>query len=111
MDGTTDKGIGSFGAILRRFRGARGLTQEQLAERAGLHTQEISKLERSVCRAPRSTTVEFLAEALKLDASQQELLVAAARRQRGVGAPGGQVRDDDEQEPAPRTEASLNAPA
>src|SRR6266550_3710783 len=108
MEGSTDGGVDSFGAILRRYRGARGLTQDQLAERAGLHTQEISKLERSVRRAPRSTTVEFLAEALKLDASEHDLLVAAAQRQRELWAPGGHV--NDEQKHAARQGPSLNAP-
>jgi hypothetical protein len=37
------------------------------------------------------------------------LLVAAAQRQRGLGAPRGQV--DDEQKHAPRKRPSLNAPA
>ena len=74
-DGTT-----SFGALLQRYRGFRGLTQEQLAERSGLSAQEISLLERDVRRWPRSTTVESLVKGLDLDAVQREALVAAARR-------------------------------
>jgi len=54
----------SFGTLLRSYRGRAALTQEELAERAGLHAQEISKLERGVVRTPRSTTVEYLAVAL-----------------------------------------------
>src|SRR5215467_6576089 len=69
----------SFGALLRRHRGDLGLTQEELAERAGIHAQEVSKLERDVVRRPRSTTVQFLAEALTLDAQQREAFAAAAR--------------------------------
>ena len=87
MDGSTDSGVDSFGAILRRYRGARGLTQEQLAERAGLHTQEISKLERGVRRAPRSTTVEFLAEALKLDAHAYQVNSDYAQTARAEAPP------------------------
>jgi transcriptional regulator with XRE-family HTH domain len=68
MGRKADVGTGSFGALLRRYRGERGLTQEELGERAGLHAQEISQLERSVVRRPRSTTVAFLADALMLDA-------------------------------------------
>jgi len=80
----------SFGSLLRRHRGARGFTQEELAERAGLHVQEISKLERGVRLSPRSTTVEFLADALKLGAQERAVFVAAAR---GVAsAVRGQVR-------------------
>src|SRR5215469_466252 len=74
-----DLGAESFGVLLRRYRGNRGLTQEELAERAGLHAQEISRLERDVVRSPRSTTVAFLADALKLDAHDKEDLAAAAR--------------------------------
>src|SRR5215472_19116739 len=79
MGRTTDPGTESFGALLRRYRGIRGLTQAELGERAGLHAQEISKLERDVVRSPRSTTVGFLAEALKLDAHQKVAFAAAAR--------------------------------
>jgi len=70
----------SFGALLQRYRGLRGLTQEQLAERSGLSTQEISLLERDIRRWPRSTTVESLAKGLELGAAQRGTLFAAARR-------------------------------
>jgi tetratricopeptide (TPR) repeat protein/transcriptional regulator with XRE-family HTH domain len=83
MGGKADSGIESFGALLRRYRGRRGLTQEELAERAGLHAQEISQLERGVVRSPRSTTVEFLADALKLDAQEREAFFRAARGRSG----------------------------
>src|SRR5215472_10891334 len=79
MSWRPDGQVDSFGALLRRYRGARGLTQEELAERAGLHAQAISKLERGVRRAPRSTTVEFLAGALRLTAAEREALEAAAK--------------------------------
>ena len=79
MRGRIDGGS-EFGALLRRYRGLSGLTQEELAERSGLHVQAVSMLERGVRRQPRSTTVEFLAEALKLDARQREAFVAAAVR-------------------------------
>src|SRR5215471_9791113 len=83
---------GSFGALLRRFRGARGMTQQDLAERAGLNTYAISMLERGVRRTPRSTTVEFLAEALKLSSSERTALQAAARVSRAAAAPGPATR-------------------
>jgi predicted ATPase/DNA-binding XRE family transcriptional regulator len=73
--------------LLRRFRGARGMTQQDLAERAGLNTYAISMLERGVRRTPRSTTVEFLAEALKLNSSERRALHAAARGSRVSAAP------------------------
>jgi DNA-binding CsgD family transcriptional regulator/transcriptional regulator with XRE-family HTH domain len=57
----------SFGALLRHARVAAGLTQEELAERAGLSTRGISDLERGARRTPRRDTLALLAEALQLD--------------------------------------------
>ena len=62
--GSTDSGGRSFGALVRAYRGAAGLTQEDLAERSGMSVDAISMLERGVRRSPRSTTVESLAQAL-----------------------------------------------
>ena len=84
MGRKADSGTESFGALLRRYRGRMGLTQEELAERAGLHAQEISQLERDVVQRPRSTTVEFLADALKLDAQERATFVAGSARGAGV---------------------------
>ena len=57
----------SFGALLRRLRLAAGLTQEALAERAGVSAKAVSDLERDPARAPRLDTVALLADALGLD--------------------------------------------
>src|SRR5712692_7636003 len=54
----------SFGELLKQYRLAAGLTQEALAERAGLSVREISDLERGVNRAPRPDTLQLLAAAL-----------------------------------------------
>jgi tetratricopeptide (TPR) repeat protein/transcriptional regulator with XRE-family HTH domain len=96
--------FGSFGPLLRRYRGRRGLTQEELAERAGLHAQEISQLERGVVRRPRSTTIEFLADALKLDARRREALLRAAHEWPG---PETQLGPTLELEAVPDTVGSL----
>ena len=69
----------TFSQLLKRFRRAAGLTQEELAERAGLSVEGISALERGVNRIPRRDTVELLAEALNLSAHEQALFAAAAR--------------------------------
>jgi len=76
------RGTPSFGDLLRGHRGARGLTQEELAERSGLSVDAVSLLERGLRTAPRSGTVEALAQALGLDASERDALAIAARASR-----------------------------
>src|SRR5262249_11393945 len=68
-----------FGAVLLRLRAEAGLTQEQLAARAGLSPNAIAALERGRRRAPRGATVELLAGALGLDGDTRAKFVAAAR--------------------------------
>ena len=68
-----------FGALLKRKRLARGLTQEVLAERAGLSTRAISDLERGVNSAPRRETMRLLADALQLSDDERAYLEASAR--------------------------------
>ena len=68
-----------FGTLLLRLRAAAGLTQEQLAARAGLSPNAISALESGKRHTPRFATVELLAAALALDGQQRNELLAAAR--------------------------------
>ncbi|HEY1298491.1 MAG TPA: helix-turn-helix domain-containing protein [Chloroflexota bacterium] len=70
----------SFGDVLRRHRVAAGLTQEELAERAGLSARAITDLERGVRRFPYPDTIARLGEALALGYSDRTALRAAARR-------------------------------
>jgi predicted ATPase/DNA-binding XRE family transcriptional regulator len=70
----------SFGALLRQYRLAAGLSQEELAERAGTSARGISDLERGVHRVPYRRTLIQLLEALGLDREQQAALEAASRR-------------------------------
>ena len=58
-----------FAANLRRQRLANGLSQEQLAEKTGLHPSEVSRLERAV-REPRLGTIAKLAHALGVSAAK-----------------------------------------
>ena len=55
-----------FGTRLRRAREFAGLTQESLAERAGLTPNSVGALERGEHRHPYPATVRALAEALGL---------------------------------------------
>lgn len=65
------RGAGSVGALIVAHREARGLTQEDLANRAGLSVRAISDIERGRTRSPHGRTIRLLAMALEL--SQPEL--------------------------------------
>jgi predicted ATPase/DNA-binding XRE family transcriptional regulator len=70
----------AFGDLLRRHRGKAGLSQEALAERAGLSLRGLSDLERGARRAPYRDTVLRLAEALGLGEPERQELLASRRR-------------------------------
>ena len=65
-----------FGAFLKSYRLAAGLSQEALAARASLSARTISDLERGIHDAPRSDTLELLISALALIDQQRTLLLA-----------------------------------
>jgi predicted ATPase/DNA-binding XRE family transcriptional regulator len=69
-----------FGSLLRSYRVAAGLTQEELAERAGVSTRGVSDLERGAHGLPRKDTLQLLLDALALSPADRTTLVAAARR-------------------------------
>jgi predicted ATPase/DNA-binding XRE family transcriptional regulator len=71
-----------FADLLRRHRRAAGLTQEELAEAAGLGVRGVSDLERSLRSTPRTETVLRLAAALQLGEHERAAFLAAARRRR-----------------------------
>src|SRR5207244_5428983 len=70
----------TFGDLLRKYRRAAGLTQEELASRAQVSPRAISDLERGQRNRPWRDTVQLLASALKLDASERARLEAASRQ-------------------------------
>ena len=74
----------TFGALLRRYREAAGLSQEELAERAGLTVSAIGALERGERKRPYPHTLQLLARALDLDETRRAALIAAlpSRRER-----------------------------
>jgi tetratricopeptide (TPR) repeat protein/DNA-binding XRE family transcriptional regulator len=88
--------------VRRRRRSAR-LTQEQLAERAGLSARTIRDLERDRVRYPRPTSVRLIADALGLAGEERDGFTAAAREgfwadqdaapvSRAAPSPGGPVQ-------------------
>jgi predicted ATPase/DNA-binding XRE family transcriptional regulator len=74
----TGRGPGEFAALLQRYRAAVGVSQEELAERAGLSRRGISDLERGQRRAPHPATVRQIAEALGLGIGERAALLASA---------------------------------
>jgi branched-chain amino acid transport system substrate-binding protein len=77
----------TFASLLRHYRQAAGLTQEELAERAHLSKEAIGALERGTRRVPRKETIDLLAEALALTESERVALAAAARSGRAANSP------------------------
>ncbi len=68
----------SFGDLLRHYREVAGLSQEALAERAGLSPRGLLYLERGIHR-PHPGTLRLLADALSLTPQEREALTLAAR--------------------------------
>src|SRR5262249_38255197 len=84
----------SFGALLRARRYRAFLSQEQLAERAGLSERTVRNLEADRVQSPRAGTVRLLVGALQLSGPEREIwLEAAWGGQRGpaVQEPAGRA--------------------
>jgi transcriptional regulator with XRE-family HTH domain len=77
MDAKADEASG-FGQRLRRLRIAAGLTQAELAERAGMSAKSIAALERGRRQHPHPPTVRALAQALGLSEAERAKLAAAS---------------------------------
>ena len=73
-----------FAGVLRGLRTEAGMTQEELAEAAGLSSRAISYLERGEVSAPHKDTVRLLADALGLAGPARAQFEAAARGRGGA---------------------------
>jgi tetratricopeptide (TPR) repeat protein/transcriptional regulator with XRE-family HTH domain len=71
--------VESFAGLLRRLRAEAGLTQEELAEAAGVGGRTVSDLERGVALTARKETARLLATALGLEDAARASFEAAAR--------------------------------
>jgi transcriptional regulator with XRE-family HTH domain/tetratricopeptide (TPR) repeat protein len=71
--------MSELGLALRRYREAAGLSQEELAERAGLSARGVSDLERGLRRSPYPATLRRLADALGVPPVDRAALLAATR--------------------------------
>jgi class 3 adenylate cyclase len=69
---------------MRQYRWETGMTQEVLAERAGLSVRCLSDLERGVNLRPRRDTINALIRALQLSPIQEGIFRVAARPVPGV---------------------------
>jgi transcriptional regulator with XRE-family HTH domain len=65
--------------VVRRFRSEARLSQEELAERAGLSSRTVSNIETGVATSPRAITLSLLSEALGLDADKKRRLFEVAQ--------------------------------
>jgi len=84
-----------FGERLRYFRECAALTQEELAERAGLSKDAISALERGVRRRAYPQTIRALSDALELSSAELAVFATAAPLalddDAGTHAPGSRI--------------------
>ncbi|WP_282797399.1 helix-turn-helix domain-containing protein [Streptomyces sp. CC224B] len=87
--GTGIPADGDFGVLLHSLRQSAGLTQEELAQTAGISVRALSYLERGRSRGPQRRTVSALATALRLspqDAGELERLARLGRPRRASTA-------------------------
>ena len=101
----TEQSVLEFAGVLRQLRAEARLTQEELAEAAGLSPRSISDLERGVNRTARKDTAELLAGALGLAGPARAVFVAAARGR----APAAEVLAAVRGEAGPATEGPAPA--
>jgi len=73
---------GTFGELLRHYRVTADLSQEALAEAAGLSPRAISALERGERLAPQQETTRQLADALGLTAEERAVFDGSITRRR-----------------------------
>jgi tetratricopeptide (TPR) repeat protein/transcriptional regulator with XRE-family HTH domain len=76
-------GSAGFAGLLRGLRREAGLTQEELAEAAGVSVRGVAYLERGVVSSPQRETVRLLADALGLAGPARAGFEASARGRAG----------------------------
>jgi tetratricopeptide (TPR) repeat protein/transcriptional regulator with XRE-family HTH domain len=87
--------MNEFGRLLRRYRHAVGLTQEELADRARISSRAVWDLECGRTHRPRRSTVNALVAALELSESDATQLARAARLAPGTDGAAGCVGEED----------------
>jgi DNA-binding SARP family transcriptional activator/transcriptional regulator with XRE-family HTH domain/tetratricopeptide (TPR) repeat protein len=86
-----------FGSLVRAYRREAGLTQRELAARAGLSVAALRDFEQSRRHRPRANSLAALARALSLDSDQAASLGRAAvpPRRRPVPVPAPRLSPED----------------
>ncbi|HEX7743878.1 MAG TPA: helix-turn-helix domain-containing protein [Micromonosporaceae bacterium] len=102
-DHAAEQGATSFAERLRGRRMAAGLTQAELAARAGVGVRTVRDLERGRSARPQRTTLELLAGALDLGGADRAGFMAAGRRRTASSTPVGHTRPI----PGPRGSADV----
>jgi len=67
-----------FAELLRRLRLAAGLTQESLAQAAGISVDAVGTLERGTRLTPRADTARLLADALRLEGEDRQRFLSVS---------------------------------
>lgn len=94
----------ALGGLLRRYRDAAGLTQEELAERSGVSARTISDVERGLRDGVYRETAARIAVGLGLAGDERTCFEAAARRRRPrPGQPAEEDRKPPGTPPVPPT--------
>src|SRR5271166_2679929 len=101
----------SFGAALRRYRLAAGLTQEELAGRAGMSVPGLSALESGKRQTPYRHTVTLLATALDLPPAEAARLQAAVVRARAASGGAPAVPGEQTEQPTASGGGDLPIPS
>jgi transcriptional regulator with XRE-family HTH domain len=88
-DVSPDRGPTTFGAVLHDLRATRGVSQAQLASRAGMDRSYVNRMEAGERGAPTPAATEALAKALDLsDMEVDRLFIAAGLLPRSLRALG-----------------------
>ena len=80
MIGYSRWGMRVFGEVVRDYRRGMGLTQEELAARAGVSVRCIRKIETGESSVPRPSTLRLLADAFGLSGDDRSRFCRAVFR-------------------------------
>jgi transcriptional regulator with XRE-family HTH domain len=76
-----------FGELVGAFRRRLGMTQEELAAKAGVSVREVGSIERGRIATTRASTARLLADALQLDGAERERFCESATNPAGTDPP------------------------